>query len=1076
MERWLDETDDEFADRSRTAQSTAAARGRYEQTDEYRAARARSDRYRKVNTMASDYDSDEIDDLQGQLGALRAGLSNDYGALNAGIADNTATLRAGLGMDTTHEARAWAEKKLLEEDPYAAQEQELVGRYGQNAQSTVERLKAARAKLAGQKVDKTDAWLAFTQGASMPNEGGKLAFAGNIAGAVRPALQAQRKFRDDQQAGLDSYDEDIEKAQLGDAGIQLKLLQEKRKAWQDERLRAATILGKTVPGGAGSGSGGSGAGGKKFDQSVAGDFLDWATKNGPVYDRSKIELEAAIDRIKRAKAEGKNISGRDVWTSYLSLFGDTGEKLEGLANPLASDIRNTVLNTVQQTLRPTLGSAFTEREGQRVLSRAYDPFKPEEVNIARIQALLTQIQKQAATSREVNEWFLANDGDMSGFKMDNAEASQFESALYKAMDDAEASLGLAPRDQAPKKPPKYRREENGRIIPTAPGTEPPQRHWQRLPPEGQEAAPVKKTDTTKPVKKEKTWKDYIGFAEGGIAHVDNAPTSRVIALDENGKPTGEIYAVPADMTDEELDEFIANEKAQRHEASNELGRDALGALATGVGTGTAAAGALASGEALDERMPWSARKLDPGQRRTVDLANKEGFDFKDAASRLRTMQGQLGIPATALDVYSPEMRSLVNQAMRSPDGTDETARLQELLSKRNNDARANRLPAAVDKATAADEYTGLMDRLTSERGATADTMYSKAYADTPHVKAANVQAVINELSSSPAGKVALREANNNWKALVRSGKAKGNPVTTGLQGMPTKYQLQYLNLINSALYKAGSGALGMEKMDVSSLRDPLNASLDAATGGDKSSYRAARTEYANRSRGIENLEFGLNDYMKLPPAEAKKFIDNLDFEQTDYLRSGVAEALNRELRGTAAKTNPATALLENPDKLQRLEMLLPPKDYKRLVMTLENESKVWDTSTEFGRKTESARGKPRGAPVSTTSKVSSAAKAVPGKTVRAINPFAWLYKASVPPTSAEDKTARMLGGRESSDIVRTARGTRAAELERLSKAAGRRRTRGGRSALVGALAAGAGTGAALYKNIFKDEPEAEEQQ
>ncbi len=1091
MERWEDETDEQYADRGHTARQVAIARARYAETPEYQSAMGRTAEYNRVNGMEPDYDSDDIDDLREQLGTLRAGINDNYGVLNAGIADNTATLRAGLGMDTTPEARAWAEAKLKEEDPYAAQEQELTGRYGQVARSTVDRLRAARAKLADQKVDKTDFWLAFTQGAAQPNQGGKLGWTGNIAEAVRPALAGQRKFLDNQQAGLDAYDTDIEAAQLGDAGVQLRLLQEKRKAWADERLKAATILGKNVPGSAGSGT--SGAGGKKLDQTIAGEFMDWATKNGPVYERSVIELNAAMDRIKRAQAEGKNVSGRDVWSSWLSLFGDAGEKLEAIANPLASDIRNTVLNTVQQTLRPTLGSQFTEREGARVLARAYDPFKPEEVNIARIQALMTQIQKQAATSRAVNEWFLANDGDMSGFKLDDAEAVAFEDALYKAMDAAEQSLGLSPRNQQPKAPPKYIREKNGAVVPNpaANGS-----RYQRTPTQGTTAVPPKKTEA--PAKKQKTWRDYIGFAEGGAIGTEMDTVRR---LDAEGNPTGETFTVPAGMTDEELDEFIAQEEAflesqqaQQKEAHTELGKDMAGAMATGIGTGAVGATAYAAGEALDERIPWSLRKLDPGQRRTVDFANEQGFDFKNAASELRKLRGSLGVPATALDTYTPEMRGLVNQAMRSGPN-DETARLQELLSKRNNDARANRLPGAINQATAADPYLQQQMDLEKARSGAADPLYS-AMEQQPWFKSKNLDRIpdskgvdqdfISWLNSTKPGAEAITRANTHWKLDKK--RAGSEPTKSNKMQGVSGYHIKYLDQIKQELggLEAAARSQGDSQLAgaIAKMRTQLVAQIDKV----RPDYAAARGAFQDHSKPLTALAIGrggpdvadLNyqdvdgrmvqgkGYLEMSPDEAKRYLAGIGGGvERENLRSGVAEALNRELRGTAAKSNPATALLENPDKLQRLQLLLDAKDYKRLVQTLEAEAKAWDTSSEFGSKTQSARSKAHGAPVSTTTKVKGAAKKAPGQAVRAINPFAWLYKATVP-SKGSDPTKTFAQG-EAGEIVRTASGTRAAELERLAKAAGRRKTRGGRSALVGALSAAAGTGAALYNNMFEDE-------
>jgi hypothetical protein len=999
-------------------------------------------------------DADDEDSLQSRLAAL-----------GAGIDENTSTLRAGLGLDTTQSAHDWAEKILAQQDPYATEEQTILGGMGQQAKDTVARLRAARERLAAKTVDKTDFWLAMAQGATAPNKGGKMGWAGNVAAAVRPALQAQHQFTDDQEAGLNDYDAEIEKAQGVDPNIRLKLLQEKRKAWEAERLRAATILGKNVPGAAGTGSGNKGE--VKFGQGAAGETLDWATKNGAMFDRSARELQSAIDMIKKAEAEGKSVSGRDTWTSYLTLFPG-GDKAEALANPLASDIRSRVLNSVQQTLRPTLGAQFTENEGKRVLDRAYDPLKPEKVNIARIQALLTQVKTQGANSKSIAQWFLDHNGDMTGYKMPSAEASEMEAQLMAAMDDAERSLGLT--NQPDNLPPGTirldRKPKAKNPVPVAAPAGAPAPTTPMIDLSKPKAAPAAAPKKAEPVKKERGFfRQMMPFAEGGAVELaDGGQADRVPAK----LPNGDVVYFEPGTTEEQVRAWF--DQQQHQENRKQMLTSLAASAAGGVGAGAAGYGAMRTGEGLLERMPGSPIRTTPGGRRTADEANRAGVDLSDSGARLRALQAKR-IPAVGVDALPPEMRGLVNEAMRS--GTPETAKLQATLKGRNTDAQANRLPDAYSNALASDEYTELNDRLTGERKTSADALYGQAFKDNPKIRADVVQAAINELNQSPAGKIALRDANANWKALVRAGKAKGNPVTPDATGMPRSYQLQYLDLINSALYKVGAGSMGLDKMDVSSLRDPLNASLDAATGGDKSSYKAARTDYAERSRGIEAMEHGRDEYLKMPPAEAKKYLDNLDFTQRDYLRSGVAEALIRELRAPGKRSNPAKTMLESSDRLDNMKLLLTPKDYNRLEATLQAAAEAWERGDEFSRKTESARGKAKGAPIPTAQKVLPTAKAGVGKAVRAVNPLSWLYHLSVPPTAAPGDKTRKFSSREAEDIVKLGSTRRAEELDKLARAAGRRGTRNRRAGIAGLTTGVGAAGALLYKNLKDNEAERE---
>jgi hypothetical protein len=117
--------------------------------------------------------------------------------------------------------------------------------------------------------------------------------------------------------------------------------------------------------------------------------------------------------------------------------------------------------------------------------------------------------------------------------------------------------------------------------------------------------------------------------------------------------------------------------------------------------------------------------------------------------------------------------------------------------------------------------------------------------------------------------------------------------------------------------------------------------------------------------------------------------------------------------------------------------------------------------------------------VSTTEKVGIEAKNAPGALIRAINPFSWLYRLTVPSrpipsdvVGGAAKATRNLGPSEAEDIVKIGATKRAEDLEKLARAAGRRATRGkraGRAALITGLG---GAGAALYKNFKEGDEEA----
>lgn len=86
-----------------------------------------------------------------------------------------------------------------------------------------------------------------------------------------------------------------------------------------------------------------------------------------------------------------------------------------ITNPKALDVRETVEQVVQRNLRLILGAQFTEKEGQRLIERAYNPKLKDEVNSRRVAALLMQIT-QAAQAKQAAAMYYEQNGTLAGFK------------------------------------------------------------------------------------------------------------------------------------------------------------------------------------------------------------------------------------------------------------------------------------------------------------------------------------------------------------------------------------------------------------------------------------------------------------------------------------------------------------------------------------------------------------------------------------------------------------------------------------------------------------------------------------
>jgi hypothetical protein len=79
------------------------------------------------------------------------------------------------------------------------------------------------------------------------------------------------------------------------------------------------------------------------------------------------------------------------------------------------NIQEMVESTVQRSLRVILGAQFTEKEGERLIARAYNPKLPPKVNADRVQRLLDQLQRAYDGKREAAAYYEAN-GTLQGFR------------------------------------------------------------------------------------------------------------------------------------------------------------------------------------------------------------------------------------------------------------------------------------------------------------------------------------------------------------------------------------------------------------------------------------------------------------------------------------------------------------------------------------------------------------------------------------------------------------------------------------------------------------------------------------
>ena len=142
---------------------------------------------------------------------------------------------------------------------------------------------------------------------------------------------------------------------------------------------------------------------KKVDETFANEYVDWS--KGGMADVEK-NLSQLLD-VNRALASGDNLTG-----GYIGL---TPDKLLGYMNPEALNNKEMVQEVVQRNLRLILGAQFTEKEGERLINRAYNDSLDEEVNRQRVGRLILQINSAAQAMDEMSKYYESN-GTLKGYE------------------------------------------------------------------------------------------------------------------------------------------------------------------------------------------------------------------------------------------------------------------------------------------------------------------------------------------------------------------------------------------------------------------------------------------------------------------------------------------------------------------------------------------------------------------------------------------------------------------------------------------------------------------------------------
>jgi hypothetical protein len=165
----------------------------------------------------------------------------------------------------------------------------------------------------------------------------------------------------------------------------------------------------------------AGALGKVNETYATNEYLPWIGGRGADTKSQIAQLGSVLGRIEA----GEQLSG--------PLIGTMNTLAPGFVNaimfPDATNAREQVEEVVQRNLREVLGSQFTEKEGERLISRAYNPALPPAENAARLRRLVLQMQSAAEAKDAMSKYFESNNYSLEGYRGVTPGINDFWSAL-----------------------------------------------------------------------------------------------------------------------------------------------------------------------------------------------------------------------------------------------------------------------------------------------------------------------------------------------------------------------------------------------------------------------------------------------------------------------------------------------------------------------------------------------------------------------------------------------------------------------------------------------------------------------
>lgn len=870
---------------------------------------------------------------------------------------------------------------------YDEDEQSAYDEYETQARAARDTLRRAREVLAAKKTPTTK-WLEMARGFGAPTRAGSFAESiSNYAGERIPGRQREAEWEANRDSQLLQFDQGMSTIDQQLAMNRLKLRQARRAADDKLMIEAMKIMGKPVPQAKAPPKDAPRVAQEALDKAYVKDYVDFVTQGASTASGDIAALKAANRALKGTRIDpetGEEVQGKKPTTISGPVIGLFPKALRDIFTPKGSATQEDVESVAQKALKTVLGPQFTAVEGERFLSRVYNPRFEEHVNARRVERLLDQIERAYAEKVRAAQYFQEN-GTLRGYK----GRTTWDMSMF----DPDIPEGRSPMDVIQGELEDIQGEPTARPAPVPAGPPP----TQAAPDEGMEEIPIEALLPAQArggaVKK---------YAQGGPVEgefPDGAPRYRMpdgkvvrarpgdsyeFVLDVYTKATGTAptrpglppqqipprqmggqegpgpatqiapagpqvppQAVPGPrprppMMAAQAEEPPSFTDVALEELPSSLAYSAAGAAGAGIGDKLL----TATGDRL---IP--GRRETPAQRRILDMLQEQRRSPETVAAGVRNQQ-KMGIPAMAMD--DPALRGTADVVLPETGMENATTILQRL--KARSEGLEERTTERVNQALKPDDFFEKEQQLLDELYTNSEPLYKAAYAQFPAVKSKVLTHLLDTPDGKKAVKIALREMRNEGKKIGKQDAMQMvtqpsleflDKVKQGLDRLITKEEGHGMN------YKATSLGKSMRE-----LRNALRDEMDAVTtvNGKDSPYKMARAQYEGDLEVLDALRSGRTDFNKLQPQQLSKLVDGMSFSQKDAFRTGVAQGLFETLQAPVTDVNSAKRVIGSTAMQQKLRVLFDnDKQFELFKTALEREAELHELDKKSIRRAESGQ-------------------------------------------------------------------------------------------------------------------------